>query len=292
MKKIAQWISIVFFSTTGMSYGQTEASSQEQRTLLWEISGNGLSKPSYIAGTFHVLCREDFSLQPKVVQALKKTDQLVLEIDYTSPDELHAMQQMMDSGRKLSEQLSPEAAVRLDNVLKNWGLTLPAVESYTPAALYSLMASKAIPCPQAEVMMYEIELLKMAIKDKKKVGGLEKVTDQMQSISEAYDLQAIIEQLELSDQYEILSKKMISAFKNEDLVALDKLIKDPRFMNDSQEQAMLTNRNRNWVVKVPGIMQQSSTLFAVGSGHLWGKYGMIQLLTDLGYKLTPIHHLD
>ena len=37
----------------------------DDNTLLWEISGNGLSAPSYLFGTFHLLCKEDinFSFQ-------------------------------------------------------------------------------------------------------------------------------------------------------------------------------------------------------------------------------------
>ena len=31
----------------------------DDNSLLWEISGNGLKKPSYLFGTFHILCKQD-----------------------------------------------------------------------------------------------------------------------------------------------------------------------------------------------------------------------------------------
>lgn len=42
-------------------------SAQKENSLLWEVSGNGLSKPSYLFGTIHMICKEDFFM-PDVVQ--------------------------------------------------------------------------------------------------------------------------------------------------------------------------------------------------------------------------------
>jgi len=46
----------------GSAKAQTDKSelktSVNNNTLLWEISGNGLAKPSYLFGTFHLLCRK------------------------------------------------------------------------------------------------------------------------------------------------------------------------------------------------------------------------------------------
>ncbi|MBC8172521.1 MAG: TraB/GumN family protein, partial [Chitinophagales bacterium] len=33
-------------------------------SLLWEISGNGLTKPSYLFGTVHLIDKKDFHVRP------------------------------------------------------------------------------------------------------------------------------------------------------------------------------------------------------------------------------------
>ena len=81
---------------------------------------------------------------------------------------------------------------------------------------------------------------------------------------------------------------MIRAFKNEDLPELDKLLKDKRLMNDSQEYWMLTDRNQNWASDMPAMMQTESILFAVGAGHLMGEKGLIELLRAKGYTVKPV----
>lgn len=139
----------------------------DNNSLLWEVSGNGLSKPSYIAGTFHVLCSKDFEIKPKVWSALNKAENFVMEINYTDQNEMLAIQKMMNADQKISEQLTPAEATELNNVLADYGTDLKKVDNHSPQALYTLIATKAIPCPQNEVKMYEIELLKKALEEKK-----------------------------------------------------------------------------------------------------------------------------
>ena len=57
---------------------------------------------------------------------------------------------------------------------------------------------------------------------------------------------------------------------------------------DSIFEMIGANRNRKWMKKIPGIMQQGSTLIAVGFGHLVGEEGLIALLRKDGYKVGPV----
>lgn len=262
---------------------------QEGNSMLWEISGNGLKQPSYVQGTMHMLCAKDFQIKQKTLDALDKAQKLVLEIDYSNPAELAAMQKMMQADRKLSEQLSVSQKDELQQVLKTYNTNLEAVDSYSIQALYTLIGQKSIPCPQHEVKMFEVELLARAAKSGKTFGGLEKVVDQIAALAGSYDLDETIRQLKAGDEYAILAQQMTKAFNEENLPVLDTQLKDRRFMNDMQEELMLNRRNRNWVEKaMPTMMEKETVLFAVGGGHLWGKEGLINLLKERGYTLTPV----
>lgn len=259
-----------------------------ENSTLWEVTGNGLTQPSYIAGTFHIMCSQDFEIKPKVMKALEKSNQFVMEINYTDPAEMTAMQKMYQTDKKLSDQLSPAEAKDLDKILADYGTDLKKMDSSTSQGLYALISMKAIPCPQTEIKLYEIELLQNALKSKKNVSGLEKVEDQMKSINKAYDLKAVIGQLKLGKEYEVLMKEMISAFKKEDIKSVYTLFKNDKIMNAGQEKAILTDRNKNWVEKMPLIMKKESSFFAVGGAHLMGDNGLIQLLKAKGYTVKPV----
>src|SRR5688572_933745 len=49
--------------------------------LLWEISGNGLTKPSYVFGTMHVSNKLAFHLSDSFYYALKQVDAVALELN-------------------------------------------------------------------------------------------------------------------------------------------------------------------------------------------------------------------
>ncbi|MGG7440565.1 TraB/GumN family protein [Chryseobacterium arthrosphaerae] len=291
MKNVIKLGLAALLSVNFMTAQAQNTNTGNDNSMLWEVSGNGLSKPSYIAGTFHILCNRDFDIKPKVWNALNQSENFVTEINYTDQNEMASIQKMMNADKKISEQLTPEEAKDLDKILAEYGTTLKNVDSHSSAALYSLVATKAVPCPQNEVKMYEIELLKTALKNKKTVSGLEKVDEQTYAISQAYNLKEAILQLKQGNQYAVAVQKMAEAFKNENLKQLDKLIKDPKFMNKRQEKLVLTDRNRNWAEKMPEIMKKQSSFFAVGSGHLWGDNGLINLLKSKGYTVKPVSNL-
>ncbi|MBV8325924.1 TraB/GumN family protein [Chryseobacterium sp.] len=291
MKNLLQLGFAVLLSFTSIAIPAQNKNKATYQSLLWEVSGNGLSKPSYITGTFHILCSKDFEIKPKVLKALEQSENFVMEINYTDPSEIAALQKMYQTDKRISARLSPDEAKELDQILADYGTNLKNADQLSTQGLYALLALKAVPCPQAEMKMYEMELLQKAVAEKKKIRGLEKVGDQMTAINKAYDLKTIITQLKSGKDYEILFRKMIKAFKNEDTQSLYTLFKNEKFMNAQQEKAMLTDRNINWVKAMPEIMKKESSFFAVGGSHLMGDNGIIPLLQSKGYTVKPISGL-
>ena len=58
-------------------------SSKKYNSLFWEISGNGLSRPSYLYGTMHVSNKVAFHLSDSFFIAIKNVDVVGLE---TNPE--------------------------------------------------------------------------------------------------------------------------------------------------------------------------------------------------------------
>ncbi|TMI96769.1 MAG: TraB/GumN family protein, partial [Bacteroidetes bacterium] len=50
-------------------------------TLLWKISGNGLKKPSYLFGTIHMLCADDAVLSDSLKNVIKNVQEVYFEVD-------------------------------------------------------------------------------------------------------------------------------------------------------------------------------------------------------------------
>ena len=51
------------------------------KSLLWEVSGNGLQQPSYIFGTMHLLCAQDAQLSQALKTVIRTVHEIYFEID-------------------------------------------------------------------------------------------------------------------------------------------------------------------------------------------------------------------
>ncbi len=90
--ELKDWIPIFMMRTlvfliTCLSFFSTEAqlkiSNKKYPSLLWEITGNGMKKPSYLIGTMHVSSKLAFNLPDSFYIAVKNAQVVALE---TSPE--------------------------------------------------------------------------------------------------------------------------------------------------------------------------------------------------------------
>lgn len=289
MKKIvksALVAALVLVANFGIA--QTEKKAQpiekSENSLLWEISGNGLEKPSYLYGTIHMMCESDFVIKEKVKTAFDKTEELALELDFDDPKELQNMQKLAVSSVPLSKSLTKEEYAKLESLLKNtFSLDIKEYENYNLIGLMSIVMMKQLNCPPK---MYEVEFMKMAMKRKSIIHGMETVEDQVKAFSNSYDNSEFIDQLAMYDNKHL--NDLVTIYKNEELSKVLSMTTDDKFMDNEAQKFMLDTRNKNWIVKMPEMMKQHSVFFAVGAAHLPGENGVINLLRQAGYTVKSV----
>lgn len=274
----------IFFLT--FFFVPVEAQENLEKSLLWEIKGKDLKTPSYLLGTFHMVCVEDLRLADKVVNAIEGVDQIALEVNLTDPQEMSDLQQLMFATTSLSSQLNKEEQKELRELLKKqYNLDLATVDYLAPIGLLGLMAMKAIPC---EVKGYDMEVMEEGLRKNRSIIGLEQFKDQIEITSAFYTAKEILAQLKVEDDFETNYKLMARAFQEEDIVSLYKSATDPQFLSAEGKLKLLDERNIQWVAKMEVLMFKQPTLFAVGAGHLAGNQGVIQLLRNLGFTVTAV----
>lgn len=128
----------------------------------------------------------------------------------------------------------------------------------------------------------------LATKNKMPIYGLEKVSEQMEAIKKAYPTDYTVEQIMLFESYKKDFNNAIIAYNKEDITTAVNLITQKKYMNKNATKFMQVNRNEKWVEKMPEMMKEKSNLFAVGVAHLTDEYGIIHLLREKGYTITPV----
>lgn len=284
MKKLVKSIAICALTLVSLT-----TFAQENKSLLWEVSGNGLEKPSYVFGTIHMICQDDYIMTETIQNTLKNVDAFYAEIDFSNPENMAVMQQSMTSEIPLSERLEPAKYNELKSLLKEVvDLDITQFEHLTDAAIVSMVTFKSFPC--TDFKMYELELLQTAAATQKKMGGLETATEQMEILGKTLGIDAVFEMLnDLKKDGFKSTKEMVALYTNQDMQGLYDYMKKSSYMTDEVYNEMLTKRNHNWINEMPELMKNQSVFFAVGAAHLSGNDGVLKLLKDNGYTVKPVN---
>ena len=288
MKKIVSALVVIaslLMSNSSFTQVKKEAAGSNENSLLWEVSGNGLPKLSYLYGTIHMICGNDYFLSEKTKKAFNASESLFLEIDLSDPNELAFMQKAAMGTEPLSKKLTSKQLTDLDIILReNTGMTIQQVDSFSMLTVLSLISMKSFGCENLK--FYEMEFIGLAKESKKSIGGLETIEAQIQFLNKAYSNDEMIAMLKETNGEE--TEKMVRNYVKENLPELYKEITTPKLMNENSKKWLLEARNTNWAVKMPNIMKSQSTFFAVGAAHLLGDDGLINLLIKAGYSVKPV----
>jgi len=275
------------------------AAQKKNNSLLWKISGNGLEKPSYLFGTIHMLCKEDAYLSENLVKAIQESDRVYLELDMDNLFEMIGMmsKMKMKNDTTLKDLLSGEEYALIKSYFEKKQTMLPfsVLETYKPMVASSLLMESSMVCDQQVAM--ETLIMEEAKKNGKRIDGLETMAYQMSVFdSIPYSLQAkelykaIADEEKSQKEGEKMMTEMMTAYREQDLEKLSRLIASGDNEMRGFEDILLYNRNRNWVAKLKTLLSEKALVVAVGAGHLPGEQGVIELLRKEGYKLTPVQN--
>lgn len=266
---------------------RTQEHQNLENSILWKIEHKDLEKSSYLLGTLHIMCEEDFELKNKVVEVIEKTDALVLEVNLSDPNEVKSMQEILTSSKKISEELTAAQFEILDSQVQSiLNLPLANFDSYGLGMLYFTLTGKMLPCPKLKFM--EMELMQLAHKNKVPITALETVKEQMDIVSKGFTPEYNYNQILLFDVYKKDFASAIESYVKEDIETAVGFLTKKDYMDENATKYVQIIRNKNWVAKMPKMMVEKSSVFAVGAAHLVGDEGLIQLLKQRGYTVTPV----
>lgn len=261
-----------------------------ENSLLWKISGNGLEQPSYLFGTIHVICPEDFKMDERILSALQSSKKIVLELNMSDPMLAQDMQQnsINKDFYNIQNDFEPEAKEALDEFLSsNYGMGLAQMGIMKPFILSTMVLMKQLPCETPD--SYELFFTSKSQEWKIPMEGLESAAYQI-SIFDRIPMErqlADLSKMILTDATEKEFQGMIEAYLAEDLNKLQEMIQADGLTGEYGE-ILLNERNRNWIPKIEEFIKAETTFIAVGAGHLPSDQGVIQLLRNAGYTVEPV----
>ena len=299
MKKIV--LLAFYLSFVLLSGAQTNANSKKYPSLFWEITGNGLSRPSYLFGTMHVSSKLVFHLPDSFYLAIKNVDVVALETNPESWQEDLVKYDIDDNSyRRQLPYFWNNFKQMPDDYLNIRTLQFGRYEKQIEAALYSrpstinnlLYRNYSEYSSDFEENTYlDMYIYQVGKKMRKQVAGVEKYDESMKLMMEAYR-DAAKEKNRKQKSYDgdenYSADKLQEAYRAGNLDLLDSINRLNSF-SEAFDEKFLYSRNLLQANSIDSILKARSALFVgVGAAHLPGDRGVIEILRRMGYKLRPI----
>ena len=284
MKSIAILINLLSLSLYTLAQAPTE------KTLLWEVTGNGIKQPSYLYGTIHLMCPQDLKVPDVVKQKFNATQHLFLEIDMDDPAMMKEMMagMVMKDATTIKSLLGNDEYDRLNKMFRNTvGFPLDMLKNTKPMLLMALVYPSMLGCQPDS---WEKTFQTMAEERKMQLSGLEKVTEQINVFEKIpYKVQAnmLMHMVNNLDSSKASFETMVEIYKSKDIEKLHQITTSDKDFGE-YEAVLLNDRNKNWIPVIVKQAQQMPTFFAVGAGHLGGQVGVINLLRQQGFSVKPV----
>ncbi|MDR2466606.1 MAG: TraB/GumN family protein [Prevotellaceae bacterium] len=293
---------ILSLSCFNQGSGQDKFKTSAKPSLLWEIKGDKLSKPSYLFGTIHFYDTSSFKIPETVYRALELCDGFAPEVDLNALNPLEIQQRTVVASpdSTLDKLVAPEIYGEIMNIpiVKMMG---NMVKNMKPFFIQPLLMIEN----PFSVQSVDIDLNKYASERGKQVFALETLAEQFdvvdkislreqaRSLADIYDY-CKRENMGFHEAGRKIFSALSDAYKSQDFDMIRRMDKEFKMTSSSPlfDSVFLEIRNINMSDRISAFIDSDKTLFAaVGMAHLedLGKAkGIVTLLKEKGYALRPI----
>ena len=260
-------------------------------SILWEISGNGLKSNSYLLGTIHIRCGDDFILPQTIKQKLKLCTSFYEETNGFEPVGYNQYQDAVKWDKKLDsiigDTLFNYAAKLFEqktNIpLKNYNNILPFITTFS-------LTQKSLGCKK--IVSMEKELFQFADKNKIDIYGIETADEHfavLKDLPDSFQIHYLLWNIFNSDSIAFYSSQIAKSFSNNTFFKIaNNNLGNKDYFDKIFDSVMLFKRNLNWIPTMMWRMKIEPTFFAFGASHLIAEKGLVALLKQEGYTLKAV----
>lgn len=290
MKFILSLLSF-FFALVGFSQSTTAFPMQES-SLLWKIEGPGIQKGSYLFGTMHLIEKQYFIFPDKLEKIVKKTDKLVMELAGL-PNQLEALKYVTLTDGTFADYFSKE---QMDSILV-WAKAELNMSEESFTKTMSKMKPFVVVQMATQIHFmgktesYEMSFEKIARENDIAIAGFETIAEQMgifDKMTKEQQTEMVMETIRDPKKGIEVTQKMQKLYQGQNVDSLYLMIQEEGGTITEDQATILDDRNERWIPMIEEMAKKEKLFIAVGAGHLGGPKGVIRLLEQKGYTLTPV----
>ena len=264
----------------------------EESSLLWKITGPNMESDSYLFGTMHLIKKEYFFFPRKLKKLISKTDQLVMEI-VGLPNQIDAMKYITLEEGSFFDFFN---TAQIDTIL-TWAKANFFMEESAFRSVFSKIKPFVIIQMATHIQFigktesYEMIFNEIAKNKGIETKSLETIQQQISffdHLTNKQQVEMIMSRIRDSEKSIDMIIKMQKTYVSQNVDALYQMITNDGSVISEEQSKFLDDRNENWIPQIIKLIKRN-TFIAIGAGHLGGPNGVIRLLEEKGYTLTPMN---
>ncbi|MGZ5915271.1 MAG: TraB/GumN family protein [Hyphomicrobium sp.] len=281
------------------------AATENSGPLLWKIERAG-RPTSYLFGTVHLTDERVTKLSPAVEQALSQSKTVALEVsDISEKATANVIAQsaplvMFTDGRRLDGLLSGTEYDTVKRIISRSGMPSDLAALFKPWIVTMIMSVSD--CERASIQQ-GARVLDMKIAEVGKarglqVVGLETIPEQLQALAavpEPQQLDMLRASLKFADRTNDMMETLVQLYLERKIsaalpfqIAIAKQVGIGNEAFAGFQEKLLTDRNIRMRATAEPLLEQGGVFIAIGALHLPGKQGLVALLREAGYTVTPM----
>jgi len=263
------------------------------RGLLWKIETPG-ALPSHLFGTFHSSDPRIVTLPCPVRRAFDGASSYTMEMIMNGTGLVSMAEAMFFSdGRTLKQVLGDELYRETLEAMRLETAQAGAIDNMKPWAIMLVLSS---PRHQGRGLFLDLALQLDATRLNKPTYGLESMKEQIEVFNGMRIEDQVVMLRDTLQSQRLLAgamEELTRLYLQRDLAGLvalsDKYRPEDARVHSALMDRLLTQRNRNMATRMAERLKEGNAFIAVGALHLPGEQGLLRLLTDAGYRVSPVY---
>lgn len=250
---------LLIFVQSSVSFFSFSQLVESNNQLLWQISGKGIKKPSYLFGSYHSNDARLFHFSDSTYIALLQADAIVLEAD-------------VKSLFPLFDSRSEEVQLKFDSKGNPYTNSIKASQT---------KYGNEDGWPQ----FLDAYFQDFSSNARKKFYALETVESQLSLFSDLSFRKLINFNLSETDYSQ---ERILNIYLRGDIEKMRQILQTQFSDKSNTYKLLITDRNIKMAQGIDTLCRKESLFIAVGAGHLAGSEGIIQLLRNKGYTVRQV----
>jgi uncharacterized protein len=274
------------------------AAATDKKSFLWEVKS--ASNTVYLFGTIHVGKKNFYPLPDAVEKALASSKKVVVEADISKTDGLADISKliMYEAPDTLERKIPSALFARLKTQLTKFKIPVDGVKPMKPFMIGALLSVNEFTRlgydmnfgVDAYLIASANKQMKPILELESQLGQIELLTNMQPLLQETF-LENALTALEAGTIAEQMSG-VVNAWQAGDVKLMQDVVaagnKNAKRVSEFDE-ILLYNRHPAMLKKVEGFLLEDQPHFvAVGSLHLLGPKGLVELLAAKGYKIKQL----